>query len=183
MARFTIVVIDLVILNTALTTIQLQLGFAGSLLPWIVITYALLLGSFGLLAGGPARTARDAALGMLGGAAVASGTVGVLAHWLLPAAPAWHRTVFVHLPAAVLLGGLALRLLPSAVVKRGELELEGKSAMLVTGAITLVVYGLHSGVELGWSARATLALLASGTIVLIALAITMKPSTTQGILS
>jgi hypothetical protein len=115
-----------------------------------------------------AGRARSAALRMFGATGAASGAIGVLAQPLLPEAPAWYWTVFVHLPAAVLLVGLALQLLPSAVVNRAELELEANSAIVVTGAIILVVYGLHSGVELGWTSLSTLALLGSGAILLTA---------------
>jgi MFS family permease len=227
MVQFMIIVLDLVIVNVAISTIQQQLGFGASGLPWIVITYGFLLGSFALggwlgdvlgrrraaaagitvllgsallteftsvsavllaaralqgvaaalvatasLAVPPASSAtgraRNAALRMFGAAGAASGAIGVLAQRLLPGAPAWCWTVFVHLPAAVLFVGLAFRLMPSAVVNRAELELEANSAIVVTGAIVLVVYGLHSGVELGWSSLSTLGLLASGAIMLTA---------------
>ena len=180
LVQFMTIVVDLVIVNVAIAATQQQPGFAASVLPWSLITYGLLFGSFVLLGGwlGPGRPvpptssaagrARNITFRMFGATAAASGAIRVLAQRLLPEAPGWYGTVFVHLPAAVLLVGLALRLLPRAVVRRAELELEANSAMVVTGAIMLVVYGLHSGAELGWSSPFTLALLASGAILLTA---------------
>jgi len=180
-ARFISIVVGLLIVDVALAAIQRSLGFGASSPRWTVAACGLLLGSFVVAAasgkstaalvaspiGTPAAGTSRAALAMFGAVSAATGMLGALARRVLPDELAWPWTLVVHVPVAVVLVVGALRLLPSAVVQRAELELEAHLAMVMTSAIMLVIYGLRSAGLLGWSSSATLASLGSGAVLWI----------------
>jgi hypothetical protein len=158
-ARFVTIVVELLTVHVALAAIQRPLELGASSLRWSVAAQGVLLGSFvvvavsgtstAAVAAAPvatasARTSR-AALGVFGVVSAASEVLGALERRLLPADLAWHWALVAHAPVAVVLVGTALRLLPSAVVHRDQLELEATSAIVVTSAIMLIVQGLRSG--------------------------------------
>lgn len=93
---------------------------------------------------------RNRALGIWGGCGAAGLVIGVLAGGLLTRAFGWEAVFMVNVPLA----GAALILAPVVIPAdpprdtRRHIDLPG--ALSVTGAVTLLVFALVAGPDLGW---------------------------------
>jgi EmrB/QacA subfamily drug resistance transporter len=112
------------------------------------------------------KSDRHAALGVWGGVAGLASAFGVLVGGLLTDGPGWRWVMFINPILCALLIGPILRLLPDdrPMERRRGFDLPG--AVLVTGAMLLLVYTLVEAPDNGWgSARTILGL--AGAIVLL----------------
>ncbi|TDC71166.1 MFS transporter [Streptomyces hainanensis] len=143
---------------------SLVCGLAGE--PWQLVAGRFLQGAGAALASpaslslitllypGPEERAR--ALGVWGGIAALGATMGLVLSGVLTGLASWRWIFLVNLPVAV----LALALLPRLVAesragrsgRAARLDVPG--AVLGTGALSLLVYGLLQAGEAGWSAPA-----------------------------
>lgn len=94
-------------------------------------------------------------------AAVAAGgsAFGVLAGGVLTEAFDWPAIFFVNAPVGVAVGLAALRVLPSGARAGGRIDLAG--ALLATGSLVALIYGLVEAPSAGWGSAQTLGLLAA----------------------
>ena len=109
--------------------------------------------------------ARNRALGIYAGAAGGGGTVGLILGGLIVNYMSWRWVLFVNVPIALALAAAAPRVLAAASGRPGRLDLPG--AVSVTGAMTLVVYGLSRVATNGWSDNLTVATLGFGAALLV----------------
>ncbi|WP_210570574.1 MFS transporter [Streptomyces sp. GESEQ-4] len=101
----------------------------------------------------PATQERAEALGIWGGVAGLGGTMGLVISGALTGLTSWRWIFLINLPVVV----LALALLPrlvaeSRATRRTRLDVPG--AVLGTGAVVSLVYGLLQAGESGWGAMA-----------------------------
>ena len=112
---------------------------------------------------------RNRALGLFGATAGVSASVGVIASGLLTDGPGWRWVFLINAPVGVILAAMAVLLLPVDGVQgrsRGRFDVVG--AVTVTAGLLLLVYALNRSSVYGWSAGATLGLLAASVAMLAA---------------
>src|SRR5205809_306136 len=136
------VVLDIAIVNVALPSIKIDLGFSQGNLQWVVSAYALFFGGFG------------AAAGVLLG--------GVLTETL-----SWSWIFFVNVPVGVAAFFLAPRLLAESrdtTVK----SFDALGAVLVTGGLVSLVYAITQSGTYGWGSGRTIGVIAAAVALLAA---------------
>jgi EmrB/QacA subfamily drug resistance transporter len=139
-------------------------GIGGAMLT--PATLALIYSGF---AEGPERNRAMAAWGMGGSAGLAAGSLlgGVLTEYL-----GWQWVFFVNVPLALAAAWLGRSLLPADSVRPSGLRgFDLPGALLATAGSSLLVFGLVSGSDVGWSSARTLGTLAAGLVLLALLAI------------
>ncbi|HSS60070.1 MAG TPA: MFS transporter [Candidatus Limnocylindrales bacterium] len=109
--------------------------------------------------------ARNRALGIYAGAAGGGGAVGLILGGLIVNYLSWRWVLFVNVPIALALAFAAPRVLAPSAARPGRLDLPG--AVAVTGALTLVVYGLSRVATTSWSDATTVATLGIGAALLV----------------
>ena len=111
---------------------------------------------------------RAKALGIYGAMAGLGGAAGVLFGGLLTSGPGWRWVLFVNVPvsAAILLAGP--RMLDGTRRQAQAREFDIPGALLVTGALLLLVYALTKAPDVGWGATRTVAELAGAAALAIA---------------
>ena len=219
------VVLDIAIVNVALPSIKLDLGFSQENLQWVISAYALVFGGFLLLGGrladilgrrrifiaglilfsvasllaglawsegsliaaralqglgaaviSPAALSiltttfaegkeRNIALGVWGAVGGFGAAAGVLLGGVLTDALSWEWIFFVNIPVGI--AGLALTPLllgesKDAKVKRFDVP----GAVLVTGGLMALVYGMTEANDFGWGSATTLAIFAGALALL-----------------
>ena len=113
---------------------------------------------------GPARAK---ALGIYGAMAGVGGAAGVLFGGLLTSGPGWRWVLFVNLPVSVAILIVGPRMLDGARRRSTASEFDVPGAMLVTGALLLLVYALTKAPDVGWGATRTMAELAGAAALAI----------------
>jgi EmrB/QacA subfamily drug resistance transporter len=139
-------------------------GIGGAMLT--PATLALIFIGF---AEGPERNRAMAAWGMGGSAGLAAGSLlgGVLTEYL-----GWQSVFFVNVPLALGAAWLGRSLLPADPARTSGLRgFDLPGALLATAGSSLLVFGLVSGSEAGWTSARTLGTLAAGIVLLAVLAI------------
>jgi EmrB/QacA subfamily drug resistance transporter len=109
--------------------------------------------------------ARNRALGIYAGAAGGGGAVGLILGGLIVNYISWRWVLFVNVPIALSLAVAAPRVLAASEGRSGRLDLPG--AISITGAMTLIVYGLSRVATHSWSDSVTVATLGSGSALLV----------------
>ncbi|MGW3362127.1 MFS transporter [Streptosporangium canum] len=132
-------------------------GLGGALLA--PATLALIYSGF---AEGPAR---NRALGAWGTAGSAGLAAGALLGGVLTATWGWQWVFYVNVPLALVAIIAALRLLPPDP-SRGHGGFDALGALLATAGSTLMVLGLVSGPEAGWTTLRGLGSLAAGVVLI-----------------
>jgi EmrB/QacA subfamily drug resistance transporter len=136
-------------------------GVAGAL------TSAVILGMIVTMFTEPREQAK--AIGVYGFVASSGGSVGLLAGGVLTQAINWHWIFFINIPIGIATAVFALRLLPKdeGLGFGGGADVPG--AVLVTGALMLLVYTIvEPAAKYGWGAGRTLALGAAAAALLVA---------------
>lgn len=105
---------------------------------------------------------RNRAVAIWGGAGAAGLVIGVLLGGLLTSVLGWESVFFVNVPLASAAALLAFALIPAdPPVERGRsFDLPG--ALSVTAGVTLVVFALVRGPELGWASPVVVATATAG---------------------
>ncbi len=109
--------------------------------------------------------ARNRALGVYAGAAGSGGAIGLILGGIIVNYLSWRWVLFVNVPIAMVLALVAPRVLPAAEARAGRLDLPG--AISVTGAMTLLVYGLSRAAAHSWTDNLTIATLGLGGALLV----------------
>ena len=110
---------------------------------------------------------RAKAFAVFGAIAGTGGALGLLLGGVLTEYVQWRWCLFINVPIAFVALVAARRVLPDVPVRaRGALDVTG--ALLVTGGLASVVYGLSEAASDGWSSVPTLGGLATGAALLAA---------------
>jgi EmrB/QacA subfamily drug resistance transporter len=119
---------------------------------------------------------RNRALAVWGGSGAAGLVIGVLLGGVLTSAFGWEAVFFVNVPLA----GLAVLLAFSLIAADPERELDRSfdlpGAISATLGVTLLVFALVQGPELGWSSPGILAAATAGVLLLGALVVIERRS-------
>jgi EmrB/QacA subfamily drug resistance transporter len=113
----------------------------------------------------PEGAQRNRALGIYAGAAGGGGAVGLILGGLIVNYLSWRWVLFVNVPIAIVLAVAAPRVLAASEGRAGRLDLPG--AIAVTGAMTLLVYGLSRAATHSWTDGTTAGTLGIGTALLV----------------
>jgi EmrB/QacA subfamily drug resistance transporter len=113
---------------------------------------------------------RSRALGVWGAMGGVGGSLGVLLGGVLTQAFSWPAIFLVNVPigAGVIL--FAGRFVPAGRSTATDRSFDASGALLITGALTALVYGIVRTDTLGWSAPGVLVPLAIGVVLLAAFA-------------
>ena len=221
------VVLDIAIVNVALPSIKLDLGFSQENLQWVISAYALVFGGFLLLGGrladilgrrrifiggvilftvasflagmawsegsliaaralqglgaaviSPAALSiltttfaegkeRNIALGVWGAVGGFGAAAGVLLGGVLTDALSWEWIFFVNLPVG--LAGLALTPILLGESRDARVSrFDAPGAVLVTGGLMTLVYGITEANDFGWASGTTWAIFAGAFALLAA---------------
>jgi MFS family permease len=119
---------------------------------------------------------RNRALGIWGGSGAAGLVIGVLLGGVLTRAFGWEAVFFVNVPlaGAALVG--ALLLIGSDQPRDRSRIFDLPGALTVTGAVTLLVFTLVQGPDLGWFSPWILAAAAAGILLLATFAVVERKS-------
>jgi len=109
--------------------------------------------------------ARNRALGVYAGAAGSGAAIGLILGGIIVNYLSWRWVLFVNVPIALVLAVAAPTVLPAAEARSGRLDLPG--AITVTGAMTLLVYGLSRAAAHSWTDNVTVATLGLGAVLLV----------------
>jgi MFS family permease len=119
---------------------------------------------------------RNRAVAIWGGAGAAGLVIGVLLGGVLTSALGWEAVFFVNVPLASAAALLAFSLIPAdRALERGRsFDLPG--ALSVTIGVTLVVFALVRGPEVGWVSAEVLFAALGGGVMLVAFAVIERRS-------
>src|SRR5260221_10759551 len=115
---------------------------------------------------GPARTR---AMGIYAAMSGAGGAAGLLLGGILTDFASWRWVLFVNAPIGALVVVALPRVLKRSAPQGGKLDIPG--AILATGGMTALVYGLVRAPSEGWANAITITSLAGGLGLLVALAV------------
>jgi EmrB/QacA subfamily drug resistance transporter len=111
---------------------------------------------------------RNTALGAWGGTGGIASAAGVLIGGALTEGPGWRWVMFVNPIACAVLLVPVFRVIEGERVRRRVANFDAIGAVLVTGGMLLLVYGLVRAPIAGWRSAQTIGVLASATVVLAA---------------
>ena len=94
--------------------------------------------------------------------------MGVVAGGLLTAGPGWRWSFFINVPAGAVFIAIAILFFAPDRARDKTVRLDVAGATTVTGALLLLVYGLHHAAEHGWMSASTLMLFGVTAVLLIA---------------
>jgi EmrB/QacA subfamily drug resistance transporter len=114
---------------------------------------------------------RNTALGLWGAISGMAAAAGVFLGGVISEGPGWRWIFFVNPPICVMvaLGALALLTRDSGTVSKGT-AFDSQGAVLVTGGMLLLVYGLVRAPIVGWGSGQTILTLAGSAILLLGFA-------------
>jgi EmrB/QacA subfamily drug resistance transporter len=111
---------------------------------------------------------RHTALGVWGGVGGLASAVGVLLGGLLTEGPGWRWVMLVNPVAVVLVLPLVFRLIAGDRRRAARADFDAAGALLATGGMLLLVYGLVKAPDDGWGSARTIAELAGAGLLLAA---------------
>ena len=112
---------------------------------------------------------RNAALGAWAAISGIAAAAGVALGGVLTAGPGWRWVFYVNPPICVLVAvGAAVLLAGDAGAREGSSSFDSQGAVLVTGGILLLIYGLVRAPIIGWGSTETIAALISSAVLLVA---------------
>jgi EmrB/QacA subfamily drug resistance transporter len=109
---------------------------------------------------------RNRALGVYSAVSAGGGALGLLLGGILTTYVSWRWTLFVNVPAGILLALVAPRVLVAGTARGGRLDLPG--ALAATAGAGLLVSGLTRAATHGWSDHVTTAVMALAAVLLVA---------------
>src|SRR3990170_927901 len=142
------VVLDIAVVNVALPSIQVDLGFSQENLQWVISAYALVFGGLLLLGGRAADLLGRRRVFLAGGVVF---TAASLLAGLARAEPAlgWEWIFFVNIPV----GGAAFLLAPVLLAESRDARVQkfdAAGAVLVTTGLASLVYAITQAGQEGW---------------------------------
>jgi EmrB/QacA subfamily drug resistance transporter len=114
---------------------------------------------------------RNRALAVWGGAGAAGLVVGVLLGGVLTQALGWEAVFFVNVPLATIAVVLAFALIPADRGREIGRRFDLPGALSATLGVTLLVFALVQGPNLGWGSSGIVASAAGGLLLLVAFAV------------
>jgi EmrB/QacA subfamily drug resistance transporter len=114
---------------------------------------------------------RNRAVAVWGGAGAAGLVLGVMLGGLLTTSLGWEAVFFVNVPLAVIAVLLAFALVPADGRREPGRAFDLLGALSATLGVTLLVFALVQGPELGWSSPAIIGSAASSLLALAAFAV------------
>ncbi|MGB2950865.1 MAG: MFS transporter, partial [Rhodococcus sp. (in: high G+C Gram-positive bacteria)] len=114
---------------------------------------------------GPARTRALATWTAVG---IAGGTAGNLVGGVLTEFLTWRSILLINVPIGVVGALVALRYFPPGKVRSMRSRLDVPGAVLATGGLGALAFGVAQAARQGWGSPATLGCMASGAIALAA---------------
>ncbi|HET8990073.1 MAG TPA: MFS transporter [Acidimicrobiales bacterium] len=122
----------------------------------------------------PEGHARHRAMAVFAAMTAAGGATGLVLGGVLTDYASWRWVFFVNVPIGALLLALAPLALPRGVARRGRLDVPG--ALMITVAMSALVYGLVRGPEAGWGHPSTVAAFAVALVLLVAFVLVERRS-------
>jgi EmrB/QacA subfamily drug resistance transporter len=122
----------------------------------------------------PAGPARNRAMGVYAAMSGAGAAVGLILGGALTEID-WRWTMFINVPIGVVVAALAPRFLPESTRAQGRVDVPG--AVLGTGGLVSLVYGLTHAASHSWSDTTTLVTLSLGVVLLAAFVLVEARST------
>jgi EmrB/QacA subfamily drug resistance transporter len=121
-------------------------------------------------------TERNRALAVWGGTGAAGLVIGVLLGGVLTQGLGWEAVFFVNVPLAGLATLLAFRLIPPDGARRPERSFDAPGALSATLGVTLLVFALVQGPNLGWGSPGIVASIGAGLALLGVLVVVERRS-------
>jgi len=109
---------------------------------------------------------RARALGVWGALTGLASVAGVVLGGVLSDGPGWRWIFFINVPIAAVTAATATRVLPESRAPRRRFDLAG--AVLLTGGLLALIYGLDDAIENGWTAALVLTGLGIAVVLLAA---------------
>ena len=111
---------------------------------------------------------RNIAMGVWGGLAGLGGTLGVVAGGLLVDALSWRWVFMVNVPIVIALVAITPVFVRHFAPQSGHRSFDLPGALLGTGGLLAIVYGVVRAEPVGWSSAEVIGCLASGVAMLVA---------------
>jgi EmrB/QacA subfamily drug resistance transporter len=111
---------------------------------------------------------RNTALGAWGAISGLAAAAGVFLGGVLSEGPGWRWVFYVNVPVCALALGAAFRLLVGDRRRAPLADFDTSGALLATGGMLLLVYGLIKAPDIGWTAIGTIGVLAAAGVALSA---------------
>lgn len=110
---------------------------------------------------------RNAAMGVWAAVAAGGAAAGVLLGGILTQYLNWRWNFFVNVPVGIFVAIISLRLLPHHIgEERGRVKLDLSGAVLATGGLMSLVYGLSKAPSQGWDSVAVWSFIVGGAVLL-----------------
>ena len=103
---------------------------------------------------GPERTR---AIGLYGAVSSVGFVAGQVLGGVLVQFTSWRAVFLVNVPVGLIAAALSPAVLGRAAAARNRIRLDVRGALLITGAVTLVVFAVSQGVVLGWTSPLVIA--------------------------
>ncbi|MGH8917704.1 MAG: MFS transporter, partial [Actinomycetes bacterium] len=113
----------------------------------------------------PEGPERNRAVGIWGGSGAAGLVVGVLLGGILTRTLGWESVFFVNVPLAVAALALTYVLIDADPPRDTARSFDLPGALAVTGAVTLLVFALVQGPDLGWTSPWVIAAIVVGVVL------------------
>ena len=133
-------------------------GFAGAMMS--PATLSIITSSL------PEGPARNRGLGIWGAMGALGASSGALLGGLLTQAFGWPAIFAVNVPLGLIVVVYGLRYIPATSAAASSRHFDATGAVLVTGALVSITYGIVQSDTLGWGSASVLAPLAAGVILL-----------------
>ena len=113
-------------------------------------------------------TERNKALGIWGALAASGATVGLVMGGLLTRYAGWQYIFYLNVPIGAIALLLAPRIVPESRLAATRRRFDAGGALLGTGGLVLLVYGISQAPRYGWGGTRTVAVLAAAAALLVA---------------
>jgi EmrB/QacA subfamily drug resistance transporter len=110
---------------------------------------------------------RNTALGAWGAISGLAAAAGVFLGGVLTEGPGWRWVFYVNVPLCLIALAAAFRLLSGARGRAPLAEFDTPGALLGTGGMLLLVYGLIKAPDTGWGTARTIGILAAAAVILL----------------
>jgi EmrB/QacA subfamily drug resistance transporter len=111
---------------------------------------------------------RNKAMGIWGGVSAGGAAFGVLLGGVLTQYLSWRWNFFVNVPVGILVVIASMRLLPHHIGEENrKIKLDLSGAVMATGGLMSLVYGLSKAPNLGWGSTTVWSFIVAGVLLLL----------------